>query len=195
MMEDNYLDSVKKQFEYYKLLGDRTFAQLSEEDLFWQYDPESNSIAITVKHLWGNMLSRWTNFLTEDGEKTWRDREAEFAADITHQADMIEKWEAGWACLFEALGSLHADNFDTTIYIRNMGHSVVEAINRQLAHYAYHVGQIVYIGRMIKGKEWQSLSIPKGQSQAYNQQKFAQPKRIEHFTKAFLENQTDEEKE
>lgn len=191
-MIDNYLDSVRKQFEYYKLLGDRTFAQLDEADLFYQPNEASNSIAIIVKHLWGNMLSRWTDFLTSDGEKDWRERDAEFEPTIQTRTELIEKWEAGWQVLFTALDSVNADNFDTIIYIRNMGHTITEAINRQLAHYAYHVGQITYIGRMIKNEAWQSLSVPKGGSKAYNAAKFAQPKRREHFTKEFLEENEEE---
>lgn len=182
----NYLDSVRKQFAYYKLLGEKTFDQLDAAELFRRSDPEANSIAIIVGHLWGNMLSRWTDFLESDGEKDWRDREAEFEPLIETPAELREKWEAGWACLFQALESINAENFDQLVYIRNMGHSITEAVNRQLAHYAYHVGQIVFIGRMIKGRDWQSLSIPKGQSAAYNAGKFAQPKRREHFTKSFL---------
>lgn len=177
---------VRKQFAYYKLLGDNTFAQLKEEDLFWQYNPESNSIAIIVKHLWGNMLSRWTEFLTSDGEKDWRDRDGEFEATIRTKEELIEKWNAGWECLFTALDSVDEDNIETTIYIRNMGHTIAEAVNRQLAHYAYHIGQIVFIGRMIRGAEWQSLSIPKGDSKTYNAEKFALEKRKAHFTDEFL---------
>lgn len=190
-MVQNYLESIHKQFTYYKMLGDKTLEQLSEEDLFWQHNPESNSIAIIVKHLWGNMRSRWTDFLTTDGEKEWRQRDTEFEADIKSKKELLEKWKEGWNCLFTALASVNKDNFDTVIYIRNMGHTITEAINRQLAHYAYHTGQIVFIGRMIKGEEWKSLSIPKGGSKAYNAKKFSQPKRQEHFTKEFLE---DEEK-
>lgn len=186
-MQQNYLESVRKQFEYYKLLGDKTFRQLEETDLFWQYNAESNSIAIIVKHLWGNMRSRWTDFLTTDGEKKWRNRDTEFDADIKTKAELLEKWEEGWTCLFDALESVNFENFDTTIYIRNMGHTIVEAVNRQLAHYAYHVGQIVFLGRMVKGKDWESLSIPKGKSTAYNQAKFAEPKRKAHFTDEFLD--------
>jgi hypothetical protein len=182
----NYLESVMKQFQYYKTLGDKTFAQLAEADLFWQYNEASNSIAIMVKHLWGNMLSRWTDFLTTDGEKTWRNREAEFEADIQTKAELLEKWEAGWACLFEALESVNAENFDKIIYIRNQGHTITEAINRQLAHYAYHVGQIVFVGRMVQNENWQSLSIPKGKSANYNAEKFAQEKKRGHFTDEFL---------
>lgn len=186
-MDTKYLESVKKQFAYYKKLGDQTFAQVKEEDLFWQYNPASNSIAIIVKHIWGNMLSRWTDFLTTDGEKDFRDRDGEFEATIQSKAELLEKWEVGWKCLFDNINPLVDAQMAETIYIRNMGHTVTEAINRQLAHYAYHVGQIVFIGRMITGENWTSLSIPKGQSKRYNQQKFAQPKRIAHFTDEFLD--------
>lgn len=185
-MQENYLQSIRKQFEYYKMLGDKTLATLSEAEVFWQYNAQGNSQAVIVKHLWGNMLSRWTDFLTSDGEKEWRKRDEEFECDMTTKAEVLEKWEAGWACLFTAIDSVNAENFETIIYIRNMGHSVVEAMNRQLAHYAYHVGQMVYLGRMIKGENWESLSIPKGNSKEYNAGKFAQPKRREHFTKEFL---------
>ncbi|RMF00865.1 MAG: DUF1572 domain-containing protein [Bacteroidetes bacterium] len=182
----NYLNSARQQFLYYKTLGERTFAQLSDEQLFWRPNPASNSIGIIVKHLWGNMLSRWTNFLTSDGEKPWRDREAEFEADITTRTELLEKWAAGWKCLFDALDELSDEQLGTTIYIRNMGHTVVEAINRQLAHYAYHLGQIVYLGQQQRGSDWQSLSIPRGQSAAYNAEKFAKPKHREHFTEEWL---------
>jgi len=192
-MKQNYLDSIHKQFAYYKMLGDKTFEQLTDEELFWQYDEHSNSIAIIVKHLWGNMLSRWTDFLTADGEKEWRNRDGEFEADIKDVAELKEKWEAGWQCLFMALDSVNADNFETTIYIRNMGHTVTEAINRQFAHYAYHVGQIVFIGKMIRKDNWQALSIPKDKSTEYNQKKFAKPKRTEHYTRQFLDGTFFEE--
>ncbi|MEZ4874015.1 MAG: DUF1572 family protein [Flavobacteriaceae bacterium] len=184
----NYLESVTKQFQYYKLLGDTTFAQLNEPDFFWQYNAESNSIAIMVNHLWGNMLSRWTNFLSSDGEKEWRNRDLEFEKVIKTQSELKEKWEAGWQCLFDALATINEGNFGTVIYIRNQGHTVMEAINRQLAHYAYHVGQLVYVGRMIKGGDWQSLSIPKGASKAFNAEKFSQPKHQHHFTDEFLKD-------
>lgn len=188
-MDTKYLESIKKQFAFYKQLGDNTFAQLEEADLFWQYNPESNSIAIMVKHLWGNMLSRWTDFLTTDGEKDFRNRDGEFEATIKTKAELIEKWEEGWQCLFDHINPLEAEQMTQLVYIRNMGHTVTEAINRQLAHYAYHVGQIVFLGRMIAGENWKSLSIPKGASKTYNQQKFAKPKRIEHFTDEFLDKQ------
>jgi Protein of unknown function (DUF1572) len=185
-MKNDYLESALKQFEYYKMLGEKTIAQVSDEQLFWQFNPECNSIGSIVKHLWGNMLSRWTDFLTTDGEKSWRDRDAEFENDLKTRADVLEKWEAGWSCLFEALRPLTEADLGREIYIRNMGHSVTEAINRQLAHYAYHVGQIVFIGKMVRNDQWMSLSIPRGNSEVYNAEKFAQPKHKEHFTDEFL---------
>ena len=128
------------------------------------------------------MLSRWTDFLTADGEKTWRKRDEEFLNDIENKKELLEKWDQGWACLFETITPLTQKELETEVFIRNMGHTVVEAINRQLAHYAYHIGQIVFIGKLIQNEDWQSLSIPKGQSKAYNIEKFSKPKRTEHFT-------------
>ncbi len=181
-MRSNYLTSIQKQFEYYKALGDKTFAQMNEQELLWQYNDQSNSIAIMVNHLAGNMKSRWTNFLTTDGEKSWRNRDQEFDDVITSQEELLSQWEAGWACLFEAIASINEANFEDKIFIRNQSHSIVEAINRQLAHYAYHVGQIVFLAKMIKGKNWESLSIPKGKSKDFNAKKFARGKHGGHFT-------------
>jgi len=187
-MNTDYLESAKKQFEYYKLLGEKTLAQLPEEKLFWTYNEESNSIAIIVKHLHGNMLSRWTDFLTTDGEKEWRNRDAEFDNDIKSGKDLMQLWSQGWQCVFNALKGLTEKDLSRTVYIRNMGHSVPDAINRQLAHYAYHVGQIVFIGKMICNEEWNSLSIPRKQSGEYNAEKFSKPKHKEHFTDEFLDD-------
>lgn len=177
-----YLKSVKKQFEYYKSVGEKTFNQLAESDLFWQYNEESNSIAIMVNHLWGNMKSRWTNFLTTDGEKDWRNRDLEFESVIKSRDELLVKWNEGWECLFEALSDINEQNFDTKVYIRNQEHSIIEAINRQLAHYAYHIGQIVYLGRMIRGSKWKSLTIPKGKSTEFNRAKFKKGKHSGHFS-------------
>lgn len=177
-----YLNSAIKQFEYYKLLGEKTMDQLDESDLFWQYNEASNSIAVIVNHLWGNMLSRWTDFLISDGEKAWRERDLEFENVIKSKTQLLAKWNDGWACLFKALNSITEDNFNTKIYIRNQEHAIPDAINRQLAHYAYHIGQIVYLGRMIKGDSWISLSIPKGESKTFNQKKFSKGKHGGHFT-------------
>lgn len=157
-----------KRFQYYKELGDKTFAQFSEEQFFWQFNEESNSIAIIVKHLAGNMLSRWTNFLTEDGEKSWRNRDAEFVNDFKTKAEVLEFWEKGWNCLFEALDKINDENLQATIYIRGEAHSVLDAVLRQLAHYPYHVGQIVYIAKMLKNEDWKTLSIARNKSAEFN---------------------------
>jgi len=186
-MQKNYLESTRKLYEYYKMLGDKTFAQLDDDHLFWQYNKASNSIAVIVKHLWGNMLSRWTDFLTSDGEKEWRDRDEEFQPTIETKEELLTKWNEGWDCVFKAIDSINEENFDTTVYIRNMGHTIPEALNRQLAHYASHVGQIVYIGKMLKGLDWESLSIPAGKTKEYNAEKFSKPKHKEHFTDEFLD--------
>ena len=181
-MRANYLNSVIKQFEYYKFLGEKTIAQLNEDELFWQFNQESNSIAVIVNHLWGNMKSRWTDFLTSDGEKEWRDRDLEFEQVLKTRIQLIEKWNDGWNCLFEALYSLNENNFHTEILIRNQSHTIIEAVNRQMMHYAYHIGQMVYVGRMIKGENWESLSIPKGGSKQFNVKKFSRGKHTGHFT-------------
>lgn len=181
-MQENYLHSAIKQFEYYKSLGEKTMSQLSDEELFWQYNVESNSMAIMVNHLWGNMMSRWTDFLNSDGEKEWRQRDEEFEDVIQNREELLKKWEEGWACLFYALSTINANNFETEVYIRHQAHSIVDAINRQMMHYAYHIGQMVYLGRMIKGESWENLSIPKGESKSFNAQKFAQGQHGGHFT-------------
>ena len=178
----SYLESVKKQFVYYNGLGDSTFEKLSEQDIHWQHNANSNSIAIITHHIAGNMLSRWTNFLSEDGEKNWRQRDKEFEEVIKNKAELLAKWEEGWQCLFNAIDPLTSSDLEKIIYIRNQGHTVVEAINRQLAHYAYHIGQLVYLAKMIKGNAWVSLSIPKNASDAYNDEKFKKPKQRTHFT-------------
>ncbi|MEO8235688.1 MAG: DUF1572 domain-containing protein [Flavobacterium sp.] len=191
-MNTTYLESIRKQFEYYKMLGDKTINQLPDDKLFWQYNDESNSIAIIVKHLYGNMLSRWTDFLNTDGEKEWRNRDAEFENNINSKATLIEMWEEGWKCFFNALNLLNTEDLNRIIYIRNEGHTVLEAINRQLAHYPYHVGQMVFIGKMICNENWISLSIPRGKSNSYNDGKFSKEKHKQHFTDEFLKDSNDE---
>jgi hypothetical protein len=165
---DNYLDSSRKQFRYYKTVGDKSIERMTEEQLHWQYNPESNSIAIIARHMAGNSLSRWTDFLTTDGEKDWRNRDDEFEDTITSKEDLIAYWNKGWQCLFDAVDPLTTADLQTTVYIRSEPHTVVEAINRQLAHLAYHVGQITCIAKMIAGDKWVSLTIPKGGSQSFN---------------------------
>jgi Protein of unknown function (DUF1572) len=163
-----YLDSVKKRFLSYKDLGEKTFAQLSEEQLFWKEHESSNSIAVIVQHMSGNMLSRFTDFLTSDGEKSWRKRDEEFEDIILKKKEMLAAWEKGWQCLSDALNSLHENDLTKQVAIRGEALSVVDSLNRQLSHHAYHVGQIVYIGKLLKGAKWKSLSIPKGGSQKFN---------------------------
>lgn len=163
-----YLSTVIKRFKYYKDLGEKTFEQLDEKDFHYLSTSESNSIAIIIQHLTGNMLSRFTNFLTEDGEKEWRQRDDEFEIHNYTKQQVIDLWNKGWECFLNALESLTENDLQTIIYIRKEPLSVIDAIDRQLAHYPYHIGQIVFIGRMIKNKDWKSLSIPKGQSNQYN---------------------------
>lgn len=161
-------DLLIKRFEYYKMLGDQAFAQLSEEEVFLQFNEESNSIAVIVKHIAGNMLSRWTNFLTEDGEKSWRNRDEEFVNTFTTKAEVLEYWEQGWKCLFGALDQITGENLYATVYIRSEAHSVIDAVFRQLAHYPYHVGQIVYVAKLLKNDGWKTLSIARNKSGEFN---------------------------
>ena len=181
-MKNSYLSSAIRQFEYYKSLGDKTISQVSDEGLFWQANSESNSIATIVKHLWGNMLSRWTDFLNSDGEKDFREREAEFDNDLQSRDEVLAKWEEGWNCCLDAIRALTDEDLEKIVYIRNQGHTVTEAINRQMSHYPYHVGQMVFLGKLLVGENWQSLSIPRGGSQAFNSDKFSQEKSRSHFT-------------
>lgn len=186
-MEAKYLESIRKQFLYYRSLGDKAMEQLEPDQLFVAVNEDSNSIATIVKHLWGNMLSRWTDFLTSDGEKTWRDRDAEFVNDISSKEELLKKWNEGWDCFFKAIDNLKPEQLMDIVYIRNEGHTVMEAINRQLAHYPYHVGQIVYAAKMLKKESWNSLSIPKNSSAQYNKAKFGREKGIRNFTDDELE--------
>jgi hypothetical protein len=183
-METNsqYLESIKKQFLYYKTLGEKAMEQLEPDQLFISVNEDTNSIATIVKHLSGNMLSRWTDFLTTDGEKEWRNRDGEFTETITTKEELFEAWNKGWDCFFNAINELTPDQLSTIIYIRNEGHTVIEAINRQLAHYPYHIGQIVFYAKMLKYSEWNSLSIPKNKSNDYNTDKFSKEKSIRNFT-------------
>ncbi|GIP14324.1 MAG: DUF1572 family protein [Paenibacillus macerans] len=177
-----YLESVEKQFLYYKTLGEKAMAQLEPDQWFAAFNEDSNSIATIVKHLWGNMLSRWTDFLTSDGEKPWRNRDAEFENDILSQEELLQKWNEGWDCLLSAIRSVRPDQLTQIVYIRNEGHTVMEAINRQLAHYPYHVGQIIYAAKILKKTDWDSLSIPRNRSYQYNETKFSQDKVVKNFT-------------
>ncbi len=180
--DEIFLESAIKLFYYYKKLGEGAIAQLNDEEVLHKPNEASNSIALIVHHLSGNMLSRWTDFLTSDGEKSWRNREAEFDEAYADKKSMMEAWEKGWSCLFQTLEKLKPSDLATVIYIRNEGQPVLEAIQRQLAHYASHVGQIMYQAKIIKGNEFKSMSIPKGKSAEFNNDKFSQEKSSKHFT-------------
>ena len=153
---------------YYKKLAERAMVQVPDAALFASLDPQSNSIAIIVKHLAGNMRSRWTDFLTTDGEKPDRNRDSEFESPPPARAELMAMWEAGWNCLFSALDSLTDADLSRTVTIRGEPHSVMQAINRQLAHYPYHVGQIIYLARHFAGDPWTCLTVPRGQSADFN---------------------------
>lgn len=164
-----FLVSVIKRFTDYKLLGEKTFGQLSEAEMHFQPNKESNSIGIIIQHLHGNMVSRWTRFLTDDGEKPWRERDEEFELQVLSKEQLLRLWNEGWNVLLQTLSSLLPDDLSKTVTIRNEPHFVIDAINRQLAHYSSHVGQIILLGKWIKGEQWQTLSIPKKGSGAFNE--------------------------
>ena len=157
-------------FRYYKKLAERAMAQCPDEGLFTMLNAESNSIAIVVKHMSGNMRSRWTDFLTSDGEKPDRNRDSEFESPPKTREELMDLWERGWNLLFGALEPLSDADLTRTITIRTEPHSVTQAINRQIAHYSYHVGQIAYLARHFAGDKWQSLTIPKKKSAEFNRQ-------------------------
>jgi hypothetical protein len=165
-----YLQTTIKRLLYYKHLGEKTFEQLSDSDFHFVPNESSNSIAVIIQHMSGNMLSRWTNFLTEDGEKEWRQRDDEFEIHNYSRQQLIDIWEKGWSCFLTTLESLTDDDLLKTIYIRQEPLSTIDAINRQLAHYPYHIGQILYIGKIVKDITWKNLSIPKGKSKDYNKE-------------------------
>ncbi|MEI3611844.1 DUF1572 domain-containing protein [Pseudogracilibacillus sp. SO30301A] len=173
---NEYLKIVQERFESVKSLGDNTISQLSEEDIHWKLNEASNSVAIIAKHLSGNMISRWSDFLTTDGEKSSRNRDQEFEDDISSKQEMITIWEKGWKTLLDTLNGLESQDLLKNITIRGEKHTVLEAIERQMAHYAYHVGQIVYIGKQLKDENWKTLSIPKGKSEEYLRQKLKKHK-------------------
>jgi len=164
----SYLKDSRDILRYYKRLGEQAIAQASDEALTATPDPESNSIAIIVKHLAGNMRSRWKDFLTSDGEKPDRNRDAEFEAAPQTRAEILALWEGAWRIVFDELAPLTDDDLGRTIRIRGERHSVMQAINRQIAHYAYHIGQIVYIAKHLSAGRWNSLSIPRGKSAEFN---------------------------
>ena len=167
----SYIKDTMALFQYYKRLGERGIEQCPDEGLFSTLDPESNSIAIIVKHMAGNMRSRWTDFLTTDGEKPDRNRDCEFEEPPQNRAELIEMWECGWKTLFDALDPLNDADLTRTVTIRTEPHSVMQAINRQIAHYSYHVGQIVFLAKHLTASAtgaWSSLSVPRNKSGEFN---------------------------
>lgn len=158
-----------KRLEGYKQMGDKAIGQLSDDQLFATVAEGSNSIAVIMQHMAGNMKSRWTNFMTEDGEKAWRNRDQEFESTPQDRKILLAEWEKGWACLLEALRSLQAEDLAKEVTIRGEKHAAYDAIVRQLMHYSSHVGQIVYVAKWLKGAQWEPLTIAKNQSQAFNQ--------------------------
>ena len=164
----SYLEDSLAVFRVYKSLGERAMAQVGDEQLQVAIDLESNSIAIIVKHLAGNMRSRWTDLLSTDGEKPDRNRDTEFEAPPATRAALMELWEAGWRCVFAGLEPLKDSDLERTVYIRNEPHSVMQAINRQVAHYSLHIGQIIFLAKHLQSSRWVSLSIPRGKSGDFN---------------------------
>jgi uncharacterized damage-inducible protein DinB len=164
----SFLKDAVGVFHYYKRLAENAMAQCPEDKLSAEIDAESNSIAIIVKHMVGNMRSRWTDFLSTDGEKPDRQRDTEFEAPLRSRAEIVAMWESGWKLVFDALGPLTDGDLEKTVMIRTEPHSVMQAINRQIAHYSYHVGQIVYVARHFAGNEWKTLTIPKKKSAEFN---------------------------
>ncbi len=193
-LHTTYLNGVKSLFKYYRSLAEKSIAQVEPEQIFLRPSDESNSIAIIVQHMAGNMISRWTDFKTTDGEKAWRNRDEEFMAIIQDKDQLMQRWEAGWECFEHALDSIYEEDLQEIIYIRNEGHSIMDALNRQLAHYSYHVGQIVFIAKMLKQSEWNSLSIPLNKSASYNSDKFLLEKGIRHFTSSVSPDKKLDEK-
>jgi len=164
----SYIEDAASLFRQCKGLADRAMAQAADEALFAALDEESNSIAIIVKHLTGNMRSRWTDFLTSDGEKLWRNRDTEFEAPPKTRAELMALWEAGWKVLFEALGQVTDADLSRSVLIRTEPHSVMQAINRQLAHYSYHIGQIVFLAKHFAAANWKAITVPRRKSEEFN---------------------------
>lgn len=193
-----YLDDVRASFRAYKKLAEKALAQIRDEEYFVILDEESNSIAVIMKHLAGNMISRWTDFLTSDGEKPDRNRDQEFVIKAgTTKDEMFAYWEQGWSCLLNTVESLQPVDLEKRIFIRGKAHTVVQAINRQMTHYAYHIGQIVFLAKHMRSNEWKSLSVPRNRSAGFNEYlKNKQEGGSEHHLEAgsgFAESGTDAE--
>lgn len=177
----HYLDDAIKSFRAYKKLAEKALDQLRDEEYFTTLDEESNSIAVIMKHLAGNMLSRWTDFLTTDGEKPERDRDMEFVIEPqTSKSEVVNYWEKGWQRTFETLEALQPEDLLRTVMIRGETHTVVQCVNRQLAHYSYHIGQIVFLAKHFRSADWKSLSIPKNKSAEFNKYLEQNPEKAEH---------------
>ena len=173
-MSREFYTSVKQNIEFLISKGERTIIQLNFDELHWIPNEESNSMAILVKHLHGNMLSRWTDFLTTDGEKPTRERDAEFEGGFISRDELIQSWKSGWDHFIKTIESLQDEDFNRTVYLRGEAFTVMQLIQDELVHYAMHIGQMIYIGKLVKNNEWQTISIPKGQSKEYNENKFKQ---------------------
>lgn len=178
----DFLKTFRKQFFYYKTLADKSIEQLDDEHFFHQFDETNNSVALLVSHLSGNMLSRWTNFQFEDGEKKWRKRDSEFEIRNRTRADLMKLWQKAWVIVDVELEPLSEKKLSEIIYIRNEGHTILQALFRQSNHLSYHVGQIVHQAKLLKTNDFKCLSIPKGESEAYFQKKMAEGKGNRHFT-------------
>ncbi|KEK10650.1 MULTISPECIES: DUF1572 family protein [Lysinibacillus] len=163
-----YLQVIQKRFNNVKELGDGALAQLEGAELHWAYNEESNSVAVIVKHVSGNMISRWTDFLTTDGEKTTRNRDDEFINSLSTKEAILAVWEEGWQVFLDALAGITESDLQGYVTIRGEKLAVIDAIERQMAHYSQHIGQMIYIAKQVKGSDWQTLSIARGQSQAFN---------------------------
>ena len=167
-LAQKYLDTILDRSKIYKKMGETSFLRLTNEQIHQKFSEEDNSIAVIVKHLSGNLLSRWTSFRSTDGEKPWRNRDSEFEDSIKDKEALKSIWDHGWSCFLDAISSLQADELLDTIEIRKKAHSILEAIERAVQHNAYHVGQIVYLSKSILGEKWESLSIPKNKSKEFN---------------------------
>ena len=167
-LAEHYLEDAAKVFRGLKKLADGAAAQVTDEEFFRAIDAESNSVALIMKHMAGNRRSRWTDFLTSDGEKPDRRRDSEFESEGEDRAAIEARWEAGWQTLFDTLASLRGEDLLRTVAIRGEPHTIVQAVNRQLAHYGQHAGQIVFLAKHLRSADWKTLSIPRGQSEAFN---------------------------
>ncbi len=177
----HYLDEIRRQLRGHKRMAEGALAQLQDDDFFVTLDPESNSVAILIKHVSGNMRSRFTDFLTSDGEKPDRHRDTEFEiTSKTSRDELMGWWEQGWACVFAAIDALTPDDLMHTIYIREEPHTVVQALNRAMAHYAFHLGQITFLAKHFRSSEWKTLSVPRGKSEEFNRMSLEERRKAGH---------------